>query len=128
MKMSARSVSTALLLIIIFCVGILILEVQTKFVRRTYDEIFLDNRNHYLRCEQLPLEIEVRRVMEEHQDVIREIEQINPGFVGVEIDNSICPGKADIFFWYGIHEDRLRIEDLIAGKTFYGIPYRLQNR
>ena len=108
--------------------GILILEVQTKFVRKAYDEIFLDNRNHYLPCEQLPLEIEVRRVMDDHQDVIKRIEQIHPGFVGAEIDNSICPGKADILFWYGIHEDRLRIEDLIAGETFYGIPYRLQNR
>jgi len=128
MKVLARSVSTALLLIIIFCVAILILEVQTKFVRRIYDEIFLDNRNHYLSCEQLPPEAEVRQVTEEHQDVIREIKQVNPDFVGVEIDNSICPGKADILFWYGIHEDRLRIEGLIAGETFYGIPYRLQNR
>lgn len=66
--------------------------------------------------------------MEEHPEVIRKIEQINPGFVGVEMDTSICPGKADILFWYGTHEERLLIEKLIAGETFYGIPYRLQNR
>jgi hypothetical protein len=128
MKISARSVSTALLLILILCIGIWILEAQTKFFRKTYDEIILDNRNHYLSCEQLPSEAEVRQVLDEHQDIIQEIEQINPGFVGVEVGTSICHGKADILFWYGTHQDRLQIENLIAEETFYGIPYRLENR
>src|SRR6266496_2878449 len=127
MKISARFVSAVLLLTLVLCVGISILEVQTKFFRKTYDEIILDNRGHYLACEQLPLEAEVRRVMENHQDVIKKIEQIKPGFVGVEMDTSNCPGKADILFWYGTHEDRLQIEGIIAGDTFYGIPYRLEN-
>ena len=128
MKISARFVFAALLLILILCVGIWILEVQTKFLRRSYDEIVLDNRNHYLSCAQLPTEAEVSQVMEEHRDAIKRINQINPGFVGIEIDSSTCPGKTDILFWYGTHQDRLRIEDIIAGETFYGIPYRLQNR
>ena len=93
-----------------------------------YDEVILDNRNHYLSCNQLPSEAEVRQVMETYQDVIKKIEQINPGFVGVEIDMSICPGKADILFWYGTHQDRLLIESIIANDTFYGIPYRLRNQ
>ena len=128
MKKSARSVSTVLLLTLILCVGIWILESQTKFLRKTYDQIVLDNRNHYLSCDQLPTAAEVKRVMEERQDVIKKIEQINPGFVGVEMDTSICPGKADILFWYGNHKDGLLIESLVPGETFYGIPYRLQNR
>ena len=128
MKISARFVSTVLLLILILCLGIWILEAQTKFLRRTYDNIVLDNRNHYLSCDQLPSEAEVRQVMDEHQDVVKRIEQINPGFVRVEIDTSTCPGKADILFWYGTHQDRLLIESIIAGETFYGIPFRMQNR
>jgi hypothetical protein len=128
MKISARSVFTALLLILVLCVGVWTLEAQTKVLRRAYDEIILDNHNHYLSCNQLPSEDEVRQVVEEHQDVIKRIEQINPGFVGVEIDDAICPEKADILFWYGTHKDRLLIEDIIAGETFYGIPYRLENR
>jgi hypothetical protein len=128
MKISTRSVSTALLLTLVLCVGVCILESQTKFLRKTYDEIALDNRNHYLSCDQLPSTAEVKQVMDEHQDVIKKIEQIHPGFVGVEIDDSTCPGKADILFWYGTHPERLLIEDIIAGETFYGIPYRLQNR
>lgn len=58
--------------------------------------------------------------MEDHQDVIKKIEQIRPSFVGGEIDTSTCPGKADILFWYGTHEDRILIEDIIAGDTFMG--------
>ena len=115
-------------LILVLCMGILIFESQTKILRKMYDETILDNRDHYLSCEELPIEAEVRQVMEAHQDVIARIEQINPGFVGVEMDTSICPGKADIVFWYGTHDDRLLIEAIIAGDTFYGIPYRLVNQ
>jgi len=128
LKKPSRPVSTVLFLILILCAGIWILESQTKFIRKTYDQIVLDNRNHYLSCDQLPTAAEVRRVMEEHQDIIKKIEQIHPGFVGVEMDTSICAGKADVLFWYGTHEERLLIEDIVAEETFYGIPYRLQNR
>ena len=128
MKSSARFVLAVLVLTLILCVGLLIVELQAKIGRKIYDEVILDNRNHYLSCEQLPSETEVRQVMKAHQDVIARIEQINPGFVGVEMDTSICPGKADILFWYGTHQDRLLIESIIADDTFYGIPYRLVNQ
>ena len=127
-KNLTRSIISVLAIVLILCVGILIFESQTKFFRKTYDEFVLDNRNHYLSCKQLPLEDEVRLVMEAHQDVIEKIENINPGFVGVEIDSSTCPGKADIIFWYGTHHDRLQIESIIGDDTFYGIAYRLRNQ
>ena len=128
MKNSARFTLAVLALAALLCVGVLIIELQTKLFRKTYDEVILDNRNHYLSCEQLPAEAEVRQVMEAHQDVIEKIEQIKPGFVGVEMDSSTCPGKADILFWYGTHQDRLLIESIISADTFYGIPYRLRNQ
>jgi len=128
MKASAKIVSAALILVLILCIGIWILEAQTKFFRKVYDEIILDNRGHYLSCEQLPSAAEVKRVVEDHEDFIKKIEQIKPGFVGVEMDTSSCSGKADILFWYGTHEDRVLIEEIIVGDTFYGIPYRLENR
>ena len=128
MKKPAEFVSMALLLALILCMGLAIIELQTKFLRKTYDDLILDNRNHYLSCDKLPAEPETRQVMEAHQDVIEKIEQINPGFVGVEIDTSTCPGRADLLFWYGTHEDRLRIERMIADDTFFEVPYRLQNR
>jgi hypothetical protein len=128
MKIPTRFVFVVLLFSLVLCIGFWILEAQTKILRRTYDEMILDNRNHYLSCEQLPAEAEVRQVMEEHQDAIRKIEQINPGLVGVEMDASTCPGKADLLFWYGTHKERLLVEEIIPGETFYGIPYRLENR
>jgi hypothetical protein len=123
-----KSIIAVLTIAFILSMGILIVEYQTKFFRRTYDELVLDNHNHYLSCEELPTEFEVRRVMEAHKDVIDKIEQINPGFVSVEMDTSTCPGKADINFSYGTHQDRLQIESIIADDAFYGIPYRLVNQ
>jgi hypothetical protein len=69
-----------------------------------------------------------REVVTAHQETIRQIEQVNPGLVGVEIDASTCPGKADLLIWYASHQNRQAIEAIIAGETFYGVPYRLQNR
>jgi hypothetical protein len=88
----------------------------------------VDNKGLYLSCEQLPLASDVNSIVKEHQDEIKQIEQVSPGLVGVEVDDWSCPGKADIVFWYATHEDRLKIEKIIGGPTFFGIPYELQNR
>lgn len=117
-----------LALVILLCLGAVVIEARTKIIRRTIDNVVYDNRNHYLTCEQLPVEIEVRKVVAEHQDVIQQIEQVNPGLVGMEIDTSTCPGKADLLIWYASHQNRLEIEEIIAGESFFGIPFRLQNR
>ncbi len=120
----------------IFVLGIIVfliiivatIESQTKFVRRLYDNIVMDNKNHYLSCDKLPSVNEVTSVVEKHRDTIEQIEQIDPGHAGVEVDSLSCPGKADIVIWYASHEDRIKIEQLINNKTFFGIPYRLQNQ
>ena len=96
-------------------------------MRRAIDNFIYDNKNHYLPCEKLPSEAEVRKIVQEHQDVISAIEQVNPGFVGVELSPS-CAGKADLLIWYASHADRLEIEKIIGGDTFFGIPFRLNNR
>jgi hypothetical protein len=57
-----------LALVIILCLGAIAIEAQTM-ICRTIDDVVYDNRNHYLPCEQLPAELEVRKVIEEHQDV-----------------------------------------------------------
>jgi hypothetical protein len=114
--------------LILLCLGAFVFESQTRAVRRVIDDVVYDNRDHYLPCEKLPTEPVVREVVAEHQATIRQIEQVNPGLVGVEIGASTCPGKADLLIWYASHQNRLAIEELIAGETFYGVPYRLQNR
>lgn len=104
-----------------------LLEASAHLMRRAYDEL-MDNRNHYLPCSQLPPAADVLRVMEEQDTAIQAILQVNPGHVGVEVDTATCPGRADLLIWYASHENRLAIERLIAGRTFHGVPYRLQNR
>ena len=48
--------------------------------------------------------------------------------MGIDIDETTCPGKADLLIWYASHENRLEIERIIADERFFGVPYRLQNR
>lgn len=117
-----------IIVIVTLCLGALFVEAQTKIVRRAFDDLIYDNKNHYLPCEKLPAESEVSRIVQEHQDVIQLIEQVNPGLVGVEIDSSICPGRADLLIWYASRENRLEIEKIIGDDTFFGVPYRLNNR
>jgi hypothetical protein len=106
---------------------LLFLAFQAKIIRRSLDDVIYDNRFHYISCEKLPSIAEVEKALAEHQEVIRQIEAVNPGFVGIEV-NTCGRGNADITFWYGSHKDRISIEDMIGSDTFFGIPYNLQNR
>ena len=121
-------IARVLLLTAAICLGTIAIESQTKIIRISYDNFVLDNRNHYLPCEKLPTEAEVRAIVQQHQDIVQEIKQVNPGLVGVDVDSSTCPGTADLVIWYASHQNRLAIETLIGGDTFFGVPYRLQNR
>lgn len=118
---------TAVVVLVAACVGVLILEAQTKMMRRWIDDVIYDNQNHYLDCEQLPSRAKVMKVLEEHHDVIQQIEAVNPGFVGIEV-NTCDLENADITFWYGSHQDRIVIEQIIGGDRFFGVPYNLHNR
>ena len=129
MKDSLRKNVVLLILgLLLTCVTAVMVETRFKVLQRAYDNFMMDNRNHYLACKDLPGRIEVERILEQHREIIEQIQQVAPGFVGVEIDSVTCEEKADILIWYGTHEQRVAIEKIIAGDTFFGIPYRLQNR
>jgi len=128
MSKSRKIIASILLLMAAVSLGAIAIESQTRIIRRSYDNLVLDNRNHYLPCEKLPTEAEVRAILQQHQDIVQAIEQVNPGHVGVDVDSSVCPGKADLVIWYASHQNRLAIEAIIGGDTFFGVPYRLQNR
>jgi hypothetical protein len=100
--------------------------VKGHVLHRLYNDLVLDNRDHYLPCEKLPTPAEVYRVVEEHQDTVEAIKEVHPGFVFVEMDDWSCSGRADIVISYASHQDRLAIQELI-GDTFFGVPYRLRN-
>lgn len=128
MSKSGKIIASILLLMAAVCLGAIAIELQTKIIMRSYDNFVLDNRNHYLPCEKLPTEAQVRAVVQQHQDIVQAIEQVNPGLVGVDVDSLTCPGKTDLVIWYASHQSRLAIETIIDGNTFFGVPYRLQNR
>jgi hypothetical protein len=115
-------------LLIVICLGASAVESQTNIIKRAYDNFVWDNRNHYLPCNKLPAVAEVHARVQRYQDIVQAIERVNPGLVGVEVDTSTCPGKADLVFWYASHQNRLAIEKIINNDTFFGVPYRLQNR
>ena len=123
-----RRFTGLLFLIIGICLGASAVESQINIIKRAYDNYVLDNWNHYLPCDILPPEAEVRALVQRHQDIVRAIEQVNPGLVGVEVDSATCPGKADLIFWYASHQNRIAIEKIINHDSFFGVPYRLQNR
>lgn len=129
MNRRRRGVVLAMVILVALaaCVIVALVEPQTKFIRRLVDDALYDNRNHYLPCEQLPPLAEVERVLEEHQDVIRQIEAVNPGLVGVDV-TTCGAGHADLTFWYATHQDRVAIEQIIGSDTFFGVPYNLNNR
>jgi hypothetical protein len=123
-----RGVLVVLGAMLVVCLGALLLETQTHVVRRLISDRLYDCRNHYLPCTAWPPEADVRRILEEHRDLITAIEQVHPGHVGIEVDATTCPGKADLLIWYASHQDRLAIEGLLGADSFFGTPVRLQNR
>ena len=126
----SRKTTTVFTIIVLvtLCLGALFVELQTKIIRRALDDLVYDNKNHYLPCDKLPTEAEVNQVVQEHQNIVEAIKKVNPGLVGVEIDSTTCPGRADLLIWYASHENRLEIEKIIGDDTFFGVPYRLRNQ
>ena len=104
---------------------------KTHLVGRFVSYYVYDNKEHYVPCSKLPTVAEVERIVEKHQDVVDKIKQVRPGHIFFESPSRYgekCPGKAAIIIAYPSHEDRVKIEKIINGKTFFGIPYALRNR
>jgi len=114
---------------ILICLGFLLFfEFKNHPLMHWLDNLLYDNYNHYLKCEELPLIEDIEAVVSLHQDILAQIEQINPGLVGWEVEET-CPGRGDILFWYASHANRNTIEGIIGSEdNFFGIPIRLRNQ
>ncbi|MHB1354696.1 MAG: hypothetical protein ACYCZF_01825 [Anaerolineae bacterium] len=128
MKKRGRGVIIVVIVLLFACSGMLLLELLLHPLRRTYDNVIMDNVNHYLPCSALPAEEKVLQMVDEHRAELTAIEQLAPSLIGVEVDTGTCPGKGDLVIWYASHAHRLQVEKMLNSRTFYGIPYRLQNR
>lgn len=144
------SIITALILIVAVSV---ISERKTHFVSKFLDNVIADNKNHYLSCDQLPTVEQVNKVVREHKDIVeRIVKEVGKRYRNTEVtpvwrDNTVTDGesfyisfswgesypecqntgKGDIEIMYPAHQDRVIIEKIINGDTFFGIPYRLRN-
>jgi len=87
-------------------------------------ETFKDSSG--LPCEELPDIETVRQTIEDHQDLIEEIENTSPGNVFVEI-NERCDGKGELFIYYDTIYTKNKIKEIIDGDTYFGVPYRMFN-
>jgi len=126
MPSTERRKAAVVALLAVCCVAPVFL-VKGDVLKTLYNDLVLDNRDHFLPCDRLPTSAEVSRVLGEHQATVEPIKEVNPGFVFVEIDDWSCSGRADTVISYASHQDRLAIEKIIGGDTFFGVPYRLRN-
>ena len=98
----------------------------THVPQRLVDDLLYDNYNHYRSCEQLPLAAEVEKILADHADMVDQIKVISGE---MSIEKRACGGAehADIVIYYPGHAQRMQIEQLLGGKTFFGIPARWIN-
>jgi len=124
---TGRLVHLVFVLVATMCSGAALSLARGNVLGRLYNEVVLDDYDHFLPCEELPSAAQVRRIVEEHEDIVRAIQEINPGHIFVEVDYSSCLGRADIIVSYATHQDRLAIEEILGGHSFYGVPCRFRN-
>lgn len=118
----SRKTGLILLAVMILIAVLVWVESATHPIGKWINSTVYDNRVLYTSCEKLPALSKVEQTIEEHKDLIQQIEAIHPGFIRIYIDSS-CPGKGSLVIEYATHDDRLRIEELI-GDTFWGIPWK----
>jgi len=86
----------------------------------------LVNYNPELPCEYLPDIETVRQIVDDHQDIIQEIENTHPENVWVVIHER-CNGKGELHIFYDTIYNKEKILEIIGEERFFGIPYRLFN-
>jgi len=119
--------------IILFCVilviiALLLIENETHFLRHAVDDVLYDNHRHYLTCDELPALSIVREKVTEKETTINQIRSIDKNSVSFEVDSTSCPSKGSIVISYPSHAIRLKIEEILGGKTFFGVPLNLINQ
>lgn len=126
--MRSKIIIVFIIIIFVLSIALVISQKKNHFISKLYDSIILDNKNHYLTCDELPDIQTVEKVFAKHKKEADEITKIgaNISVAVSEFDNPNCKGKADIYIEYGSHDQRIKIEKII-GNTFFGIPYRMRN-
>lgn len=117
-----------LIVIILLICAAVIVEKRTLILRRIIDARLYGSYFHYLPCDALPTDAEVRQALHDHPEVAQAIRDVNPGNVGIMI-GSPCWDKADLTIWYNDRDDRQEIETFLSEDLlFFGIPVNLDGQ
>ena len=117
-------------LVVLVALNLVVFETNTAWVRNLVIESTYGSY-HWAPCRRWPTPEEVQGVLDEHRDVVRQIEAVTPGSRAVSLyvnTDKSCPGKADIAITYGGRRDKNAIRKIIGDdKYFFGVPYRMRN-
>lgn len=129
MDKKAKTIWLTLSSIILFIavIFIYVISIEDNIVTITLDDVLYDNKKSYASCEDLPTVEEARKVLIDHDDVVKKITSIDSVTVNVSDNNPNCPDKGLIVISYGGHDQRLQIEKIINSDKFFGLPYDLIN-
>lgn len=129
MKQKTLIILIAVLAFSLVCIGtFLAIELIDHPIRHWVDDLLYDNYNHYLPCGDLPSINDVNTTIQAYRFILDDIEQLGPGTVGWQVEEP-CADKGDILFWYGSHDQRNQIEEMIGSEVdFFGIPIRMRNQ
>jgi len=111
---------------LIIILVIIVIIVSIPIVILTFSIYETTKGSSGLPCEELPDIETARQIIEDHQDLIEEIENTSPGNVWIEI-NERCDGKGELFIYYDTIYTKNKIKEIIGGDTFFGVPYRMFN-
>jgi hypothetical protein len=100
--------------------------VASPRVHGWWSDVVLDSREAQVPCVERPSPAEARRVLRDRRELVRRIEAVDASVL-VTVEESVCPGRGTLVFFYNAHRHRKQIERLIGGATFFGIPYSLRN-
>ena len=66
-------------ILVLVCSGLALGWLKSNAIRGLYNDLVLDNKDHFLSCADLPTLAEVEQVVERHRETIDQIKQVNPG-------------------------------------------------
>lgn len=107
-------------------IGVIVLRLE-PVQRLTQDKLY-DNVPSFVACDRLPSVSATQRALDEHADLVAAIRQVAPDEVMIGLDTQRCGGdRAEILITYGSHEQRIRIQALLAKAGFGDVPVSLRN-
>lgn len=78
-------------------------------------------------CSELLSIAETQKLLQTRQNVVREIKRINPGQIGVSVNEQLgCSGKGIIVITHPSERDCGELNKVLQGNTL-GVPYKIIN-